>query len=238
VQLRSSQPSDLAKPSWSESLSEEIEFDAVFFDFDGVLIVSELIWWTVIEEVLGERGRAIRVRVNGLKLSEAIRLQVPDNEELAAWAEDEVRKRAVPRIKEESQLTDEEWIPRVLDQISEKGIKIGVVSSSDWDLVHDVLTRQNILGYFSEIVGGDDKHVKKGKPAPDAYKEAARRVGVSDRSRCCAVEDSASGIEAAVAAGMYVVQFVIKDDRANSLAVSFPDAGRIILGDAEPRMDP
>ena len=46
----------------------------------------------------------------------------------------------------------------------------------------------------------------RGKPAPDVYLEAARRLGV-DARRCAAVEDSASGIRAAYAAGMRVIAY-------------------------------
>jgi HAD superfamily hydrolase (TIGR01509 family) len=220
----------LAEPSPSPSL---FEFDAVFFDFDGVLILSEPTWWSVIEEVLRERGRVIRARVDGLKLRDAIDLQVPDDRELAEWVENEVRERAVPRIKEQS-LTDDEGIRKLIYQIRGRGIKLGVVSSSDRDLVKHVLTRQRIIEMFSVVIGGDN--VREGKPSPEGYKKAARRIRV-DRSRCCAVEDSGPGIEAAAEAGMHVVQFVVKNRRANSLAVSFSEVGRTILGDAEPKPD-
>ena len=48
------------------------------------------------------------------------------------------------------------------------------------------------------------EEVARGKPAPDVYLEAARRLGV-DPTRCGAIEDSASGIRSAHAAGMHVV---------------------------------
>jgi beta-phosphoglucomutase-like phosphatase (HAD superfamily) len=50
------------------------------------------------------------------------------------------------------------------------------------------------------------EEVALGKPAPDVYLEAARRLGV-EPVRCAAVEDSASGIRAAGAAGMHVVAY-------------------------------
>jgi HAD superfamily hydrolase (TIGR01509 family) len=224
----SPQPAVLAEPSSSPSL---FKFDAVFFDFDGVLILSEPTWWSVIEEVLHEHGRVIKARVNGLKLRNAIDLQLRNDRKLAKRVEKEVRKRAEQRIKEQS-LTDDEEIRKLIYQIHGKGIKLGVVSSSDRKLVDDVLTRHRINEMFSVVIGGDN--VKNGKPSPEGYKKAARRIKV-DRSRCCAVEDSGPGIEAAAEAGMHVVQFVVKNGRANSLAVSFSDVSRTILGDAEPK---
>jgi HAD superfamily hydrolase (TIGR01509 family) len=218
--------SALREPAPSPSL---FEIDAVFFDFDGVLVISEPTWWSVIKEVLDEHGRAIRARVDGLKLRMAIDLQIPDNEGLAAEVEKEVWKRAVPRIRKQS-LADEKGIRDLVDQIRARGIKIGVVSSSDHELVEDVLTRNNIRDKFPVIIGGDD--VTDGKPAPEGYEKAASEAQV-DPGRCCAIEDSASGIQAAAAARMHVVQFVVRNEHAKSLAVSFSEVGRTIFGDAE-----
>jgi beta-phosphoglucomutase-like phosphatase (HAD superfamily) len=59
----------------------------------------------------------------------------------------------------------------------------------------------HLLEHFQAIVTADD--VAHGKPAPDVYLEAARRLGV-EPSRCLVVEDSANGIRSARAAGMVV----------------------------------
>ena len=58
--------------------------------------------------------------------------------------------------------------------------------------------------HMSAIVCGDDPAVKHGKPAPDIYLEAARRVGV-DPSECLVFEDALSGVMAGKAAGCTVV---------------------------------
>lgn len=236
--LESSQPTTLIElsrnPSRVDKTDSMRKFDAIFFDFDGVLIISESIWWSVIKEVLRKHGRAIRLRVDGLKLSTVIGLQIPDNKKLAARVEKKVRKRAVRKIKKQS-LTDDKGIRQVLDQIHSKGIKMGVVSSSDRRLVDYVLRRHAIRRYFSVIVGGDD--VENGKPAPDGYEVAAMSLGITDPGRCCAVEDSSSGIEAAAAAGMHVIQFIVRNERAEFLAISFSDVSRTILGDAQSKLD-
>jgi pseudouridine-5'-monophosphatase len=179
-------------------------FEAVFFDFDGVLIVSEPIWWAVIEAVLGRHGREIVARENGLRLGEAIRRQLPDDAELAAVVEEEVRREAVPRIQRHG-LTDRRGIRRTVRRIHRNGIMLGVVSSSDSELLERVLSEHGIRDYFAVVIGGDHPNVRHGKPAPDCYEEAASQAKVDDRRRCCAVEDSANGIEAARAAEMYVV---------------------------------
>jgi beta-phosphoglucomutase-like phosphatase (HAD superfamily) len=58
--------------------------------------------------------------------------------------------------------------------------------------------------HMSAIVAGDDPAVKNGKPAPDIYLEAARRLGV-DPSECLVFEDALSGARAGKAAGCFVV---------------------------------
>jgi HAD superfamily hydrolase (TIGR01509 family) len=236
VDAESPQPSPLP-----ENLPQQIthgdtasprRFKAVFFDFDGVLIISEPIWWTVIGQVLRKHGRDITMRENGLRLGEAIRRQIPGNEELAALVEKEVREKAVPII-ERHPLTNRRGIRKAVHRIARKGITIGVVSSSDSDLVERVLQANSIRKYFSVLIGGDDKKVRRGKPAPDCYVEAAKQAEVDDRSRCCVVEDSSNGIKAAKAAGMYVVQFGAvgpADKHADARVTSFRGVRRIILG--------
>ena len=64
------------------------------------------------------------------------------------------------------------------------------------------LSALNLLSYFQEIVTADD--VEHGKPAPDIFLEAARRLGVPAEA-CCAFEDAEMGLQAARAAKMVVI---------------------------------
>ena len=57
--------------------------------------------------------------------------------------------------------------------------------------------------YIPHLTGGDE--VAAGKPAPDVYLDAARKLGVP-AARCIAFEDSETGTTAALAAGMRVIQ--------------------------------
>jgi beta-phosphoglucomutase-like phosphatase (HAD superfamily) len=65
-----------------------------------------------------------------------------------------------------------------------------------------VLELTELTGLFEATVSSEE--VARGKPAPDVYLEAARRLDV-DAARCAAVEDSHGGIRAAKAAGMRVI---------------------------------
>jgi HAD superfamily hydrolase (TIGR01509 family) len=79
---------------------------------------------------------------------------------------------------------------------------LGLASSSNRPLIDTVLERSGLGRLFRVTVSSEE--VPRGKPAPDVYLEAARRLGVPP-DRCAAVEDSHNGIRSARAAGMRVV---------------------------------
>jgi len=84
------------------------------------------------------------------------------------------------------------------------GFRLALASSSNRELIDTVLRRLGLTSQFEATVSSEE--VARGKPAPDVYLEAARRLGV-DPARCAAVEDSASGIRSAHAAGMWVIAY-------------------------------
>src|SRR5437763_185590 len=81
---------------------------------------------------------------------------------------------------------------------------VGLASSANREVIDAVLRASGLDGIFGATVSGEE--VARGKPAPDIYLEAARRLGV-DPGRCAAAEDSTNGLRAAAAAGMRGVAF-------------------------------
>jgi HAD superfamily hydrolase (TIGR01509 family) len=79
------------------------------------------------------------------------------------------------------------------------GVRLGLASNSPRYLVDDALKTAGLADAFDSIVTSDD--VKHAKPAPDIYLLACERLGV-DPSEAVALEDSASGVAAAKAAGL------------------------------------
>src|SRR6266581_6216388 len=79
---------------------------------------------------------------------------------------------------------------------------LGVASSSNRELIDHVLELSGLAPCFKVTVSSEE--VERGKPAPDVYLEVERRLG-AEQSRTVAIEDSASGIRSAHAAGMHVV---------------------------------
>ena len=79
---------------------------------------------------------------------------------------------------------------------------LGLASSSNRELIDLVLELAGLNRFFAATVSSEE--VARGKPAPDVYLEAARRLGVEPGS-CAAIEDSSPGVLSAAAAGMLVV---------------------------------
>lgn len=81
-------------------------------------------------------------------------------------------------------------------------LPVAIASSSHSDVIDEALAATGLSDVFSVVVSSDE--VAHGKPAPDVYLEAARRLGIAPAS-CLVVEDSYNGVRAGVAAGMFVV---------------------------------
>jgi beta-phosphoglucomutase-like phosphatase (HAD superfamily) len=85
------------------------------------------------------------------------------------------------------------------------GIPQAVATSSDsYNFDLKIMRHQEWFGIFECLVMGDDPEIKNGKPAPDIFLLAARRLH-ADPAHCLVFEDSPAGVEAARAAGMFVV---------------------------------
>src|SRR5919202_6235657 len=95
-------------------------------------------------------------------------------------------------------------LPGAVEAVRALGARwpLGLASSSNVPVIALVLEETGLDGTIRAWVSSEE--VARGKPAPDVYLEAARRLGV-DAARCVAVEDSSKGIRAGVAAGMAVI---------------------------------
>jgi HAD superfamily hydrolase (TIGR01509 family) len=179
--------------------------EAVVFDMDGVLLQSEEVWDEVREEYVGERGgrydAEIQRAMMGMSSPEWSRYlhehaDVPDEpQEINA----EVVRRMLERYREHLPL-----IPGAVEAVERLAARypLGLASSSNRELIDTALEVSGLAKFFSATVSSEE--VAHGKPAPDVYLEAARRLGV-DPFSCCAVEDSHGGIRSAKSAGMRVV---------------------------------
>ena len=179
--------------------------EAVVFDLDGVVVDTEQVWDDVREQLVRERGgswhEGAQAAMMGMSSPEWSRY-MHDELGLAEPAEeinDEVVRRMLARYREELPLID--GAAAAVARLA-AGFPLGVASSSNRPLIEAVLERAGIAELFTAVVSSEE--VPRGKPAPDVYLEAARRLGVSAR-RCAAIEDSSNGIRSAYAAGMRVL---------------------------------
>ena len=180
---------------------------AVVFDMDGVIIDSEQVWDEVREELVADWGgtysAAAQRAMMGMSSPEWSRYM---HDELGLAQEpDEINAEVVRRMLEryhgELPLLD-----GAVDAVRALAASypLAVASSSNRPLIDAVLETAGIAGCFVATVSSEE--VRRGKPSPDVYLEAARRLGVAP-SRCAAVEDSGNGIRAAKTAGMVVIAY-------------------------------
>ncbi len=90
----------------------------------------------------------------------------------------------------------------ILDFCRENGVKIALATSTSRQTTEFNLRSAGVSDYFDALVCGEE--VKNGKPHPEVFLTAAKKLGLSPES-CAAFEDSISGIKSAHAAGMITV---------------------------------
>lgn len=96
-------------------------------------------------------------------------------------------------------------VKEILKYLKDKGVKIGLATSTVRDRATGYLVDHDIYKYFDKLIFGD--MVPNGKPAPDIFLKACEELGVSP-DETIAVEDSINGIKSAYAAGTYPVMVV------------------------------
>ena len=186
-------------------MTESGSIEAVVFDLDGVLVDSEHVWDEVRERLARERGGRWHDRAQadmmGMSSTEWARY-MHDVIGLSDPAEEinaEVVRRMQLRYDEDLPL-----LPGAVDAVRRLAatFRLGLASSSNRPLIDAVLAATALDEVFETTVSSEE--VARGKPAPDVYLEAARRLEV-EPAACAAIEDSANGIRSARAAGMRVL---------------------------------
>jgi beta-phosphoglucomutase len=181
-------------------------FDAAIFDMDGTItdnmrlhaeafvIFGQRYQLTappahVATGLSGKRNREILPVLFGRELTD---------EEIERYAEE--KERIYHTLMERITLVP--GLARLLDLLDERGIPVGLATSAPQINVEPMLRVLAVEARFAALTLGDE--VPNGKPAPDIFLEAARRLGVPPE-RCLVFEDAYSGVAAAKAAGMRCV---------------------------------
>jgi len=181
----------------------------VIFDMDGTLLDTESIYTEVTQAILDPYGKTftweVKSQMMGQKAPDAARiliesLSLPFTPDQYMALEKQKAAELWPTVKA---------LPGVVELVSHLHnfqIPQGVATSSHRDYFElKTKNHKEWFGKFGCIVVGDDPAVKRGKPHPDIFLEAAKRLNATDANEVLVVEDAVNGVQAAKAAGMHVI---------------------------------
>lgn len=184
-------------------------FDAVVFDCDGVLVDSELLSMKVSHRIVVDLGWDVDIDtmmrtfvgcsheyfVEQVERELGRRLDPGWEEPYRDWQE-EARKTFYAELQA---------VPGIAAALEQIALASAVASNSGHRRIRKSLEVTGLLERFDGRISSAED-VPSGKPEPDVYLHAARRLGVDPR-RCIAVDDSRFGVTAAHRAGMYVLAY-------------------------------
>ena len=177
---------------------------AILFDMDGLLIDSEPFWHEAEIHGFGLAGLHLTaeqcLETTGLRVDEVVSFrygQTPWESPSQEVVTEVIVERVVALVKEKGTLKP--GVAEALEFARSAGLRIGLASSSRYLIINAVLDTFGLRSAF-EVIHSAEEEVR-GKPAPDVYLTAARKLGI-DPADCVAVEDSPNGVLSAKAAGM------------------------------------
>lgn len=179
---------------------------AVIFDMDGTLIDSMGVWKTIDHEFLNRRQipvpAEIQKAIEGMSFTETAqyfkdRFNLPESVEeiMAEWT-------SMCKVLYETTVELKPGAKALVQYLHSQGLKIGMGSSSQHELIKLILQRYGLLNYFHTIRTSCE--VGKGKPHPDIFLKVAEDLAVKPED-CLVFEDTLAGVLAGKRAGMRVV---------------------------------
>lgn len=179
------------------------QFTGVIFDMDGLLVDSEIIWHEVEDRFFADRGveyaAADRQLVIGMRVDEFM-FTLKEHYGLEETVESMVADLNQRMAKEiPARVQPRPGARRLVSYLQQNRVPMAVASNSSREIIELTIGAMGWLDVLPVRCTGDDEH--RGKPAPDVYLTAARRLQV-DPTRCLGLEDSPRGSRAVVAAGM------------------------------------
>ncbi|WP_210586214.1 HAD family phosphatase [Streptomyces sp. GESEQ-35] len=203
---------------------------SVIFDLDGTLVDSEPNYFEAGRQVLAEHGVpdftwADHERYVGISTQETV----------ALWKEHYGLRASVAELLAAKNRTYLELARTATDAYPEmrtfvellagEGVPMAVASGSSPEAIEAILAGTGLDAQLRTVVSADE--VERGKPAPDVFLEAARRLGAAPAD-CVVLEDAAPGAAAAHAAGMRCI--AIPYVAAQAAAPEFAGAGLLLRG--------
>jgi HAD superfamily hydrolase (TIGR01509 family) len=210
--------------------------EAVLFDLDGVIVDSESAWAEAKHELVDEAGGTWKPDATRAMLG----MSSPEwsrylRDELGVPLSVEEINAAVVATLERRYRQGLPLIPGAVDAVRRiaDGWRLGLASSSNREIIDLVLEHAGLTDAFTVTVSSEE--VARGKPAPDVYVEAARRLD-ADPARCVAIEDSSNGLRAAAAAGMAVIAVPNEHYPPDEDALALASASVRVVGDVKPEL--
>ncbi|MEU1186622.1 HAD family hydrolase [Streptomyces sp. NPDC005859] len=209
-----------------------MRYDLVIFDNDGVLVDSEPISNRLLAAYLTEIGHptsyedSIRDYMGSAMHRIHDLVQERTGQRLPAEFDDTFHRRVFAAFEQE--LEPVAGAVDVLAKLAADGVPYCVASSGSHERIRVGHRKTGLDRWFEEARIFSSQDVGKGKPAPDLFLHAARRMGVAPE-RCVVVEDSPLGVRAAVAAGMDVYGFTAMTPAAKLAGATqlFSDLGEL-----------
>lgn len=192
---------------------------AVVFDLDGLMFNTEELYEQVGGELLRRRGkqvsRELLDQMMGRPGRVALQIMI-DMHRLGCTVEDLQREtdEMFPALLAQH-LAPMPGLLTLLDALEAAGIAKAIATSSRLDFAATVLGQFDLQPRFSFVLTSED--VQQGKPHPEIYRTAARRLAV-DPQRMLVLEDSENGCRAAVAAGAFAVAVPGKHSRGHDFS--------------------
>lgn len=184
-----------------------MKINAVVFDMDGLMLDTEWTTYRLSRENAAKMGYDITLDL----FKQTVGKRSPDTKLFYKsifgdeFDFDRLRRMNLDgfwKFVEENGVPKKPGIDELLAYLQDNGIKCAVASSTSREIAEDLLKRAGIYKYFSAGVFGN--MVANGKPAPDIFIEAAKRLGIPC-NECMCLEDSHNGIRAGCSAGMVTV---------------------------------
>ena len=189
-------------------------YKAVIFDMDGVITDTEKLYRRFQYET-GEEYGIPRERMtpvlehiaggNRYTNKEVFRSFIGDSPEYFEFRERMLQK--LDAFIAENGVELKAGVIKTLTALKEKGLKIGLATSTDRERALPKLKQHDLEKYFDALMFGADLPAGHGKPNPDIYLAACEKLGV-DPAEAIGVEDSKNGVQAVKRAGMYCVMVI------------------------------
>lgn len=198
-----------------------MKYKAIIFDMDGTIISTEHMWQTATQNILNiysshldeEKKNEIKIYLKGLALYESCKyikkhsLQDVSVEEIL-----EEKARQAHALYTSHGLSFIPYFPEFHAKIKMLNLKHAIATNATQETVHKTLTMLPLQNFFGEHIYNVDMVNRVCKPQPDIFLHAAKNIGIAPED-CIVIEDSAHGIKAAKAAGMYCIAINTGKDR-------------------------